>query len=176
MKPARSRYLIALGSNIAHPRHGPPPRVLRAAVAALVEQGWDVLAVAPVITTAPLGPSRRRYANGAALIETTLEPRALLARLHAIEATFGRSRRCQRWSARRLDLDIVLWSGGRWRDAHLTIPHAAYRQRDFVLIPAVHIAPDWRDPETGLALKHHLARLTRRATAPNAPQPEAWGP
>ena len=172
MTPA-FRYLIALGSNMAHPRHGPPPRVLRAALAALDADGLRVMAAAPIIASAPLGPSRRRYANGAAVIETSLAPLALLDRLQAIETAFGRNRRGQRWGARTLDLDVVLWTGGAWHDHRLSIPHPEYRSRMFVLAPAARIAADWRDPETGLCVKHTHARLTRRAHLPKAPQPHA---
>jgi 2-amino-4-hydroxy-6-hydroxymethyldihydropteridine diphosphokinase len=165
------RYLIALGSNIGHPRHGPPPAVLRAALRALAGQGIDLIAAAPVIASAPLGPSRRRYANGAAVIETTLAPLPLLDRLQAIETAFGRVRRGQRWGARTLDLDVVLWSGGAWHSSRLAIPHPHYRVRTFVLGPALRVARDWRDPDTGLCIKHAHARLTRRAAAPKAPAP-----
>ncbi len=172
-RPQTTRYLIALGSNVAHARHGPPPHVLRAACDALNEAPLRVIAMAPVITSTPLGPSRRRYANGAAIIETLLPPLALLDRLQAIEAAFGRNRRGQRWRARTLDLDIVLWSGGLWHDDRLSIPHPEYRERLFVLTPALRIAADWRDPQTGLYVKQAHARLTRRATMPKGPLPHA---
>ena len=172
------RYLIALGSNVPHPRHGLPPQALRAALTALEMCGLPVIAAAPIITSAPLGPSRRRYANTAALIETRLPPLALLDRLQAIETGFGRNRRGQRWRARTLDLDIVLWTGGTCRTPRLTIPHPQYASRGFVLGPAMRIAPDWRDPVTCLCVKHAHARLTRRARLPKAPQPStrASGP
>ena len=39
------------------------------------------MAVAPALLTEPIGPSLRRYANSAAIIETDLEPAELLALL-----------------------------------------------------------------------------------------------
>ncbi len=155
------RYLIALGSNQRHHRHGPPEQVLRAALATLAAEAGAVLAAAPLIRSAPIGPSRRRYANGAALIESRLEPDELLDLLKAIEAEFGRRNSGQRWSARVLDLDIVLWSGGAWSSPGLTIPHREFRGRDFVLKPAAAIAPDWRDPLTGLSLRQLYRRSER---------------
>jgi 2-amino-4-hydroxy-6-hydroxymethyldihydropteridine diphosphokinase len=153
-------YLIALGSNRRQHRIGAPRRVLDCALIALASEGVDIEAVAPVIETPPIGPSLRRYANGAAIIRTPLMPDALLAMLKRIEARFGR-RRGQRWSARTLDLDIILWSGGSWYSAapRLIIPHPAYRSRSFVLHPAKAIAPHWRDPLSGLT----LAQLSHRA-------------
>ena len=154
------RYLIALGSNVRHPRHGTPPQVLRAALAALAAEPDIVLAAAsPIIASAPLGPSRRRYANAAAIVASTLAPPTLLARLHVIERRFARRRRGLRWGARTLDLDIVLWSEGPWASPGLTVPHPAFRERRFVLVPALAIARTWRDPLTGHTIAHLAARL-----------------
>lgn len=132
---------------------------------ALRGQGLAVVAVAPVLATAPLGPSARRYANSAAIIATELEPDALLVLFKRIEARFGR-RRGQRWAARVLDLDIVLWSGEAWSSRGLTIPHPAFRERAFVLKPALAIAPGWRDPISGLTIRQLHARLTRPRLRP----------
>ncbi|WP_370031266.1 2-amino-4-hydroxy-6-hydroxymethyldihydropteridine diphosphokinase [Qipengyuania mesophila] len=146
-------YLIALGSNRRVPAVGRPRAVLDAAVAALAEKGWQVEAVSRWIESRPLGPSLRRYANGAALIAGDLDPPEALESLQAIERSFGRERRGQRWRSRTLDLDIVLWSGGAWHSADLAIPHPAFRERDFVLRPAAQIAPHWRDPVSGRTLR-----------------------
>ncbi|MDP3675708.1 MAG: 2-amino-4-hydroxy-6-hydroxymethyldihydropteridine diphosphokinase [Novosphingobium sp.] len=156
------RYLVALGGNVRHPRHGAPPRVLRATLDALDgEPGIAVEAVSPIVTSAPLGPSRRRYANAAAILASTLAPPELLARLHAIELRFARRRRGRRWGARTLDLDIVLWSAGSWASPGLFVPHPAFRERNFVLGPALAIARTWRDPLTCLTIAHLAARLRR---------------
>lgn len=158
----KARYLIALGSNVRHPRHGAPPQVLRAALLALDgEKGFRLEAASRIVASAPLGPSRRRYANAAAIVRSKLDPPALLARLGKIEDRFARRRRGLRWGARTLDLDIVLWSGGAWTSPGLTIPHPAFRTRGFVLAPALAIARDWRDPLTGLTIAHLAARLRR---------------
>ena len=149
-------YAIALGSN-RRGRHGSPADVVRAALAAI----GGVVAVSPIVTSAPVGPSLRRFANAAALVECDDSPVEMLARLKQIERSFGR-RRGQRWGARVIDLDILLWSGGMWSDGGLTIPHIAFRSRDFVLAPLATIAPDWRDPLTGRSVRQSRALLTRR--------------
>lgn len=160
------RYLIALGSNVRHHRHGRPEQVLHAALAELERRGIKVERAAPAMASAPLGPSLRRYANSAAVIRCKLEPPALLALLKAVERRFGRRPRGQRWTSRVLDLDIVLWSHGPWHSPGLTVPHVAFRNRDFVLRPALAIAPGWRDPITGLSLRQLHARLTRPRPVP----------
>ena len=162
----RQRYLIALGSNQRHHRHGAPGRVLGAALAALSAAGITVERTAPILASAPLGPSRRRYTNGAAVVTTTLEPEPLLDLLKQIEAAFGRRSGGQRWTSRVLDLDIVLWSGGAWASPALIVPHPAFRTRDFVLRPACAIAPDWRDPISYLSVRQLHAKLTKRLTQP----------
>jgi 2-amino-4-hydroxy-6-hydroxymethyldihydropteridine diphosphokinase len=117
-----------------------------------------------VIASAALGPSRRRYANGVALVRCDLAPPALLALLKAVERRFGR-RGGRRWGERVLDLDIVLWDGGSWRGgvgaARLVVPHEAFRERGFVLGPALAVAPLWRDPRTGLTLRQLAGRHAR---------------
>jgi 2-amino-4-hydroxy-6-hydroxymethyldihydropteridine diphosphokinase len=148
-----------------HRRHGRPGQVLRAALAELPGEGIAVERASPVISSAPLGPSRRRFANAAAVVSAGMEPGEFFAVLQAIESRFGR-RRGQRWSARVLDLDIVLWEGGPYADSRLIIPHPRFRERAFVLQPCAQVAPNCRDPVTGLTIRQLHARLTRPRAAP----------
>ena len=148
-------YAIALGSN-RRGRHGRPEREIAAALDAL----GNVLAHSPTVASAPLGPSNRRYANAVALIETAEDPATLLVRLKRIERAFGR-RPGRRWGSRVLDLDIVLWSGGAWSSPGLTVPHAAFRLRGFVLGPLAGLVPKWRDPLTGRTIRQ-LAHVVDR--------------
>lgn len=152
MSASTHHYVIALGSN-RRGRHGSPRQALAAATAAI----GGVVAQSPVIETAPLGPSRRRFANAAILVESTETPPELLARLKGIERAFGR-RRGRRWDARVIDLDLILWSGGAWSSPGLTIPHPQFRLRGFVLAPLVRLVPDWRDPLTGRTIRQLAAR------------------
>lgn len=160
------RYLVALGSNVRHARHGRPDCVIAAAFEALAEAPLRLVAASPVLASAPLGPSLRRYANATALVDSPDDPEAMLARLKAVERRFGRRSGGRRWSARVLDLDIVLWQGGPWASPQLTIPHPAFRSRDFVLRPALALAAGWRDPLTGLTVRQLHGRLTRPRPLP----------
>lgn len=155
----RHRYLVALGSNMRVAGIGNPRAVLARAVKALDEAGLEIISVSRIISSDPVGPSHRRYANGALVVETRLAPEDMLALLHSVEMQFGRNRRGLAWRARPLDLDIVLWSGGCWHSPTLTIPHRHFRERGFVLRPAAQIAPDWRDPLAGLSLRQLASRL-----------------
>jgi len=148
-----ARYVIAIGSN-RRGRHGSPAREVAAALATI----GGTIAVSPILHTPPIGPSIRRFANAAAIIESDEAPPALLGRLKRIERDFGR-RRGRRWGARVIDLDIIFWSKGVWAERALMIPHADFRARAFVLAPLAAIARDWRDPVTGLRVRHLWHRL-----------------
>ena len=161
----RTTYIVAAGSNRCG-RHGRPEAEVAAAFARI--RGHVV--PSPIIPSAPLGPSTRRFANAVALVETRADPEKLLRRLQKIEARFGR-RRARRWGARVIDLDIILWSEGCWASPSLIIPHPAFRERRFVLEPLARIAPDWRDPVTSRTIRQLHARLTRRAPVPRRPMP-----
>jgi len=81
------------------------------------------------------------YINAVAKLETTLEPQALLAELHQLEARHGRVRG-ERWGSRTLDLDILLYDDRLIDTSELTVPHPGLYDRNFVLYPLAEIAPD----------------------------------
>lgn len=182
--PAKTRamtILIALGSNRAHGRHGPPPAILGAALAALADRGVGIVARSRIHGTKPLGPGGRNYANRVAVVETHLPPYALLDALHRVETEFGR-RRQRRWGARVLDLDLLaygvevrpdpfIWraaaraatdGGGAFVPRGLVLPHPQMHRRPFVLAPALEVAPDWQHPVLGLTVRQMAARLKIR--------------
>jgi len=158
-----TRFLIALGSNQRHVRHGPPLKIIAAALTAMEQLGLSILERSTTLSSRPVGPSSRTYANAAAVIKTGLDPGDLLILLKYIESRFG-NRRGQRWSQRVLDLDIILWSEGAFSgdDPQLTIPHPMMRERPFVLRPAAEIAAKWRDPVTGLTIAQIASRKPHR--------------
>jgi 2-amino-4-hydroxy-6-hydroxymethyldihydropteridine diphosphokinase len=155
---AKTSYAIALGSN-RRSRYGAPAETLRAALAEL-----RPLAVSRIHMTPALGPAGRGFANAVAIIESRLEPDELLADLKALERSFGR-RPGRRWGPRVLDLDIILWSEGPWDGPGPIVPHVEFRNRAFVLKPLAELAPDWRDPISGLTVRQLLARLRRPRAA-----------
>jgi 2-amino-4-hydroxy-6-hydroxymethyldihydropteridine diphosphokinase len=153
-------YAVGIGSNRAGRQGTTPTQIVAAALDALDDSPLSLLDAGPIVHSAPIGPSLRRYANCAALIASPLMPDDILELLHDIEARFGRKRH-QRWGARSLDLDLILWSEGSFAADGLTIPHRAFRERDFVLGPLVKIAPEWHDPLTGLSIRQLWTRLQR---------------
>jgi len=121
------KVYVALGSNLgdreAH------LRAARTALATLPETA--VLAASSIEETAPLGGKRQPpYLNQMVLLETRLEPRALLQALQSIEHKEGRTR-TERWGSRTLDLDIVRFGDRRVAEPDLIIPHPELSNRDF---------------------------------------------
>jgi len=155
-------YAIAIGSNRPHGRFGRPPGVVESAIARL-DQDFGLFDASPIVLNAAHGGAGRDFANAVAVIESELEPPDLLRRLKEIEHQFGR-RPGRRWGPRVLDLDLVLWSGGKCRSRRLTIPHPQLARRSFVLQPLAAIAPGWRirGSLTARHLAHRLARRRRR--------------
>ena len=164
---ATTRYAIALGSNRRHGLYGSPIGVIRAALDALSEIG-TLEVISKIRMTPALGPAGRRFANAVALMRSDRSPAALLDALQRIEREFGR-RSGRRWGPRVIDLDIILWSEGFWGGPGPTIPHPEMRRREFVLEPLAEIAPNWRDPLSGLSVRQLLFRLAR--PAPVDPDP-----
>jgi len=152
-------YTIAIGSNRRHGTHGRPPQVVEAAIARL-DADFGLFDASPILINRAMGPAGRDFANAVAIVESSLDPPGMLAQLKRIEREFGR-RPGMRWGPRVLDLDIALWSGGKWRSRGLAIPHRGLARRPFVIQPLAAIAPDW--PIDGAITARHLAhRLARR--------------
>ncbi len=110
-----------------------------------------VLQCSTIIETAPVGPGKQnRYLNGVCLLETELAPRVLLESLLEIETLFGRDRMVeQRWGARTLDLDILIFGNWVIDEPGLCIPHPHLHQRVFVLEPLCELAPTMMIPRYG---------------------------
>ena len=160
------RALVALGANLPGPS-GPPRAQLAAALVALEARGVHVVARSRFFRSpAWPDPSDPPFVNAVALVETALEPRALMALLHEVEAALGRRRGAPN-APRTLDLDL-LDHGGRVLDGAgggPVLPHPRIAGRAFVLRPLADVAPGWRDPRDGRALAELLAGLSPDAVA-----------
>ncbi|MGX9688011.1 2-amino-4-hydroxy-6-hydroxymethyldihydropteridine diphosphokinase [Deinococcus wulumuqiensis] len=144
---------IALGANL-----GEAEATLRAALTGLRSLG-EVRGVSALYRTAPVGgpPGQPDYLNAAAELETDLSAPDLLAALHALEASAGRTREV-RWEARTLDLDLVVYGDLTSDDPALTLPHPRAWERAFVLAPLSDLAPSLAHPRTGETVADALAR------------------
>ncbi len=144
---------IALGANL-----GRPLETLRWAVTEVGLLG-EVRGVSKLYRTAPVGgpPGQPDYLNAALCLRTRLPPLELLAALHDAEARAGRERR-ERWEARVLDLDLILYGHRVEAGPPLTLPHPRAWERAFVLAPLSDLNAGLAHPQTGETVRQALAR------------------
>ncbi len=150
------RCLLSLGSNLGD-RRAMLGRVCKALgdiphTRLLARSRWH--------RTAPVGgPSGQEYfLNGAAIVQTELDPEAVVEHLLAIELQMGRERSV-RWDARVIDIDLLLYDQQVIDLPNLTIPHPRMAFRRFVLDPAAEIASFWSHPRVGWTLGRLLSYL-----------------
>ena len=147
---------IGLGSNL-----GESQDTLAAALAALTfNDAIKNIEVSSYYQSKPHGPQDQPdYLNAVAGFETSLAPEALLDVLQAIETKYGRVRTGERWTARTLDLDILLYGQQVIDTPRLVVPHAWMTQREFVLYPLYELAPNLTLPD-GMKLSDCLSKVS----------------
>ena len=134
---------IALGSNL-----GDSLQILELAIQRLDQIVGIVQVRSQWYQTKAVGPPQPDYLNGCVILQTLLNPHHLLEKMLAIEQEFGRERR-ERWGARTLDLDLLLFNDLILDSPTLQIPHPHLVERAFVLVPLAEIAADWIEPVSG---------------------------
>jgi len=156
-----SAALISLGSNL-----GDRAATLASALAAL-EATPDVRVVraSKFFETSPVGGPgfQEPFLNAAAILETTLEPEALLDVLQRVENDHGRVRE-EHWGPRTLDLDLLTYDDLVLHTPRLTLPHPRMTYRKFVLDGLLEIAPHDRHPLIG---RSYVDLLKHLETTPN---------
>ncbi|TYK67344.1 2-amino-4-hydroxy-6-hydroxymethyldihydropteridine diphosphokinase [Colwellia echini] len=141
---------VGLGSNLSNPK----VQVSNAAKAIATIPSSTVVALSALYLSKPMGPQDQDdYINAVIAIETTLSALELLDALQAIENTAGRVRKDNRWGARILDCDILLYGDETIDNERLTVPHYGMKLREFVLLPLAEIAPALHLPDNSSVRK-----------------------
>jgi len=86
------------------------------------------------------------FLNAVVIVESSLSPKNLSARLHIVEAEMGRTRNTQRNAPRPIDIDIIYAGNVRIDTTALTIPHPRWARRRFVVQPLADVRPDLKLP------------------------------
>lgn len=178
-----AQVYLSLGSNL-----GDRLALLRAAVARLRAEGLALVAASPLYESEPwetepgqTESERAWYLNCVVAVETALSPRALLERLHTIEAVLGRTRpsgltpEARRFAPRTLDIDILFYDDAVISapdDLH--IPHLMAAERAFVLRPLADIAPDLTHPTLYRQIRELLEDLADEHEVRRGAYPARW--
>jgi 2-amino-4-hydroxy-6-hydroxymethyldihydropteridine diphosphokinase len=159
--------LVALGGNVGDVRD-----TLDGAVAAFCH-GEEVrlLARSSDYRTPPWGiEDQPAFVNLCIAVETSLTPRALLARAQAVERALGRERADERrWGPRPVDIDLIAYDDLALEEADLMLPHPRLFERAFVLVPLAEIAPD--KVIAGTRVCDALARVDAKGVEKLPPRP-----
>lgn len=154
---------IALGANL-----GQPLPMLRWAKEELGKLG-QITGLSRIYRTAPVGgpAGQPDYLNAVLRLETEYSPPDLMTALHQLEAKAGRQRR-ERWEARVLDLDLILYDKlvsdglitavGLAAKSGPVLPHPRAWERAFVLAPLADLAPRLKHPQTEITVAGALAK------------------
>jgi len=144
MMTAKTVVYIGLGSNLSNPS----VQVATAAEEIAKISESKLVALSSLYLSKPMGPQDQDdYINAVIAIETSLSALALLDALQAIEHSAGRVRKDNRWGARILDCDILLFGNETIDNERLTVPHYGMKLREFVLLPLAEITQDLSLPD-----------------------------
>lgn len=157
MRSTPVRAAIGLGANLGDRRAAVESAITRFESGS----GGRLLARSSMIRTDPVGgPPQPDYLNAVVIIETTLDPRGLLAVARDLELAAGRDRsREVRWGPRMLDVDLLSYGDLIVDDPELQLPHPRALERGFVLRPWAEVDPDYPIPGTGLTVAEAWARF-----------------
>jgi 2-amino-4-hydroxy-6-hydroxymethyldihydropteridine diphosphokinase len=141
-----ARVFLGIGSNAGN-RHENLRMALR-----LLEPQCHVQAVSSLYRSDAVVPEGQppgpEFLNAACEVTTALAPPDLLRFVKEIEHEIGR-RPAPRWSARPIDIDILLYDGVMVQTGELAIPHPLLVERNFVMAPLAELAPDAVHPLLG---------------------------
>ena len=153
---------VGLGSNLENPIQ----QVQTALLALDKIPETKLMSHSSLYQSKPMGPAEQGdYINSVAELSTSLSSLTLLDELQYIENAQGRVRKSEQWSARTLDLDLLLYANQVISTPRLTVPHYGMKERLFVLLPLIEIAPTLRLPDNS-----QLSNLVNILTANQSSQ------
>lgn len=146
---------IGIGSNLGDKRNN----CLQAVEEMGQIPGCKITGCSELYLTKPWGVEGQEwYANAVASLSTKISAQDLLKDLQAIEADMGRVRK-EKWEARIIDLDILLFGDDIIDEENLKVPHPFMHLRKFVLVPLTQLASGLIHPSLGMTMDELLLKL-----------------
>lgn len=142
----KQRVYVALGSNL-----GEREQHIKTACQEIAQlPGCGDFRCSSIFETDPMGPQNQPdYLNAVCEFEYSGSAHGLLEELQIIEKAHGRVKTTKRWTARPLDLDIVLFGEQQINEPDLQIPHVGVAERSFVIWPLLELQADLCIPGVG---------------------------
>jgi len=155
------QYVLLLGSNL-----GDRILNLQQATDRIVNQIGVVEQMSRTYSSEPWGfDSLDSFVNQAIRVISTKSPQELMASIHAIELSLGRTRDSSSgYASRTIDIDILHWDGGSYSSENLQIPHALLCKRRFALMPLTDVLPNGIHPALQLTYTELLLQCTDSST------------
>lgn len=148
---------IGLGSNLANPL----AQIKQATLALQALPSAADISVSSLYGSKPMGAQDQPdYVNAVVQLNWSASALELLDALQQIEQDHGRERKAERWGARTLDLDIILFGQQQIQNERLTVPHYGMKTREFVLYPLAELAPELTLP-CGMELSQLLNQVPK---------------
>lgn len=140
-------YHLLLGANL-----GDRTSTIQKAIELIAERIGRVVRKSTYYETEPWGVAGQPWFINLALeVQTTLNPLDVLSLIKQIEKDCGRIEG-ERWHARHLDVDILLWGIRIVNESKLVIPHPSLPERNFALLPLLEIAGEVVHPVKGITI------------------------
>ena len=159
-----AEIFLSLGSNINPEIHIP------AAVAEL-EQRFGPLSVSSIYETASVGFDGPRFHNLVMSFHSDRDPKEIARDLRVLEEQHGRTRECQKFSSRTLDVDLILYADKILDDPELRLPREEITRYAFVLEPLAEIAPEQIHPLSGKTYRELWAEFDKTGLAQKKLEP-----
>ena len=135
---------ISIGSNIDKDKN------IVASLQAL-EEHFGKLTISSIYESEPVGFTGDIFYNLVVGFNSELGVKEVAKQLRQIELDNGRTRDSQKFSARTLDLDLILYDDLILNDGRLQIPRDEIERYAFVLEPLAEIAPTLEHPVSHLS-------------------------
>ena len=150
------RCIILFGSNM-----GDKKKIYTQACLLINNRCGRIVAQSSAYESEPWGfEAKEWFLNRLILVETELEPEAMMRQLLDIEAELGRVRHPETggYTSRTADLDILYYGSRIVLTDSLTIPHPRLHQRRFALLPLCEVVPEFVHPAFNMTQTELLKR------------------
>lgn len=139
-----TNVIFSLGSNLGDRKH-----LLEQACSLLKQKVGDIIQVSSIYKTPPVGfEASTDFYNICLRCHSILPATEIMQIAHQIEMDLGRTRNGIGYSSRTIDIDLIFFGEMISDDPNLKVPHPAFRERLFVLLPLNEIASEYFDPVT----------------------------